>query len=86
MKLPKMYRPIKIKFWSLRFSAGIGRYEIYDNDELVERVCRRVKTCEGWKWQIVNSEELSMWEPYIEVDKEILDEYGSKLEYWLVVE
>ena len=81
MKLPKMYRPIKIKFWSLRTMVGIGGGVIYDNDELVERICRRVKTREGWKWQIINAEELSLWEPYVEVDKEILDEYGSELEW-----
>lgn len=53
MKLPKLYSPVKIQFWSLRHGVGEGLGVTFDNDEKVIRIACRV-VCEnshfdGWK-------------------------------------
>lgn len=53
MKLPKMYAPVKVKFWSLRGALGAsgGFMEV---DREVIRTARRVVGRYGeWEWQIV---------------------------------
>jgi len=55
MKLPKLYRPIKVKFWSLRNGLGDGLGVIFDVDTEVERTIMRViGDGDGWEWQIKN--------------------------------
>lgn len=83
MKLPKLYRPIKIKFWSLRNGLGDGYGVVYDIDTEVERTVRRV-LCEremGWKFQIVNLNQIREWDYFADTDQEILDNYGNEIEF-----
>lgn len=84
---PKLYAPVKIKFWSLRNGLGPNLGVIFDIDTEVVRVCRRVLCRDswndsGWKWQLVSY--YQDWDWSLEQDKEILDTYGSELEYTLV--
>jgi len=81
MRLPKLYAPVRIKFWSLRDGLGSNYGVVFDVDTQVERKCRRVKFEGGWKWQIVDFMNLAEWDYMAEQDKEILDEYGSDLEF-----
>ena len=81
MELPKLYAPVKIKFWSLRNGVGQSLGVIFDIDTVVERKCRRVKCEGGWKWQIVDFMKMEQWDYFVEQDKEILDECGSELEF-----
>jgi len=80
MELPKLYAPVRIKFWSLRMGLGANFGVIFDIDSEVERKCRRVRCNAGWKWQIVDYAKLAEWDFYAEQDKEILDNWGSELE------
>lgn len=84
MKLPKLYAPVKIKFSSLRNKLGPNLGMIFDCDEVVERKVRRVITPDGWKFQIVNYHQLLSYDYYVEQDKEMLDEWGSNLEFQYV--
>ena len=77
MKLPKLYRPVKIEFWSLRNKLGRNYGVIFDCDEIVERTVMRVRTKSGWKWQIKDLALLLEWDYYAEQDQEILNEYES---------
>jgi len=79
-KLPKLYRPIKIKFWSLRDGLGAGLGVINDIDTEVERIAMRVRCEGGWKWQIKNAYRISEWDWSVETDSDILDEYGSDID------
>lgn len=81
MKLPKLYAPVKIKFWSLRMGLGSNYGVIFDVDTQVERKCRRIKCEGGWKWQIVDYMSIQEWDNLVWQDKEILDEFGSDLEF-----
>jgi len=81
MELPKLYAPVKIKFWSLRTVLGQNYGVIFDVDTQVERKCIRVRCECGWKWQIVDFMKLAEWDSAAEQDKEILGEYGSDLEF-----
>lgn len=81
VQLPKMYAPVKIKFWSLRLGFGANYGVIFDVDTRVERKCRRVRCDGGWKWQIVDFLKLRLIDYVAEQDKEILDECGSGLEF-----
>ena len=81
MKLPKMYAPTNIKFWSLRDGLGANLGMVNDIDTEVTRKCRRVKCEDGWKWQIVNFSSISDWDYCAFSDKETLDNYGSDLEF-----
>jgi len=81
MKLPRLYAPVKIKFWSLRNGLGANYGVIFDIDTEVERKCRRVKCDGGWKWQIVDFMKLAEWDCTADIDKEILDDCGSDLEF-----
>jgi len=82
MDLPKLYAPVKMKFSTLRSAGGH-----FDMDVDVIRTCRRVLCLDswsnGWKWQIVNYYQDRNWDCTLEQDKEILDNYGSELEYEL---
>lgn len=80
MKLPKLYAPVNISFWSLRNSIGANGGVIFDNDEKVTRKCRRVITKDGWKWQIIDFDILAEYDYFVYTDKEILDEHQSELE------
>jgi len=83
MKHPKLYAPVKIKFWSLRNGLGSNLGVIYDIDTEVTRKCRRVLCASGWKWQLINYYRHRDWDWTLEQDKEILDEYLDELEYEL---
>jgi hypothetical protein len=90
MKLPKLYAPVKIKFWSLRNGLGDGLGVIFDIDTQVTRMVRRVLVCYDkpsryygngdWMWQIINAYEMSEWDYFIETDGLCLDEIGTDLE------
>ncbi|MEE9222994.1 MAG: hypothetical protein V3V40_06015 [Nitrosomonadaceae bacterium] len=86
MELPKLYAPVKIKFWSLRNKLGPNLGVIFDCDEIVERNVRRVIIPNGWKFQIVNFHKLLCSDYYVVQDKEMLDEWGSDLEFELTDE
>ena len=77
--MPKLYAPVVIRFWTLRSYAGT-----FDNDVQVTRKCRRVRCAGGWKWQLIRYYQDREWDWPIELDKEILDEYGSEMEVLLV--
>ena len=83
MKLPNLYSPIKIKFWSLRNGLGDGFGVIYDIDTEVERTVRRVLVERemGWKFQIVNLDKIREWDYFADTDQETLDNFGSELEF-----
>ena len=81
MKLPKLYAPTKIKFWSLRNGLGDGLGVVFDIDTKVERICARVRIEGGWKWQIINARNLCEHDYFIETDQETLDEYGDHAEF-----
>lgn len=79
--LPKLYRPVKIKFWSLRNGVGASLGVIFDIDTKVERIARRVlcnKSPLGWKWQIISKKYDYMWDGSLDTDKESLSEAA----YW----
>ena len=82
MKLPKLYRPVKIKFWSLRNKLGQNMGVIFDCDEIVERLAMRVRTDLGWKWQIKNLQLISEWDWGVITDQEILNESDCEIECW----
>lgn len=82
MELPKLYRPVKIKFWSLRNKLGENMGVIFDCDELVERLAVRVRTDSGWKWQIKNLQVISEWDYYVITDQESLNESDCEIECW----
>lgn len=85
MKPPKLYSPIKIKFWSLRNGFGRNYGVIFDIDTEVERKVMRVKTPDNeWKFQIVDYNKLVEYDCSAEIDKEILDNHGMELEYEFV--
>lgn len=78
--MPPLRKTVKIKFWSLRMELGAGLGVIFDVDTKVEREVYRVKTPDGWKWQVKALRAISMYDPTAETDQEIFDEYGSELE------
>lgn len=80
MKLPKLYRPIKIRFSSLRNGLGDNYGVIFDIDTMVEREAMRVLAEDGWKWQIKNIAKLSEWDWNVYADKECLDEIGQDMD------
>ena len=86
MKLPKLYAPTKIKFWSLRNGLGEGLGVIFDIDTEVERICRRVRVLGGWKWQIIDAVNMSEYDYFVDEDQFILDEIGSSSRYFEVSE
>ena len=75
----KLYRPVKIKFSSLRNGLGDSLGMIFDIDTYVERVAMRVACKDGWKWQIKDLSKLYEWDFYAETDQEILNEIGMDL-------
>ncbi|MCP5018959.1 MAG: hypothetical protein GY938_27330 [Ketobacter sp.] len=79
MKLPRLYRPINIKFSSLRAGLGGNLGVVFDIDTMVEREAMRVRTEGGWKWQIKNLSATLEWDWCVETDQEILDEIGMDL-------
>ena len=82
MKLPKLYRPVTIKFWSLRDKLGANYGVMPDCDELVERKAMRVLTWSGWKWQICGLHKLLEWDWVASTDQEILNESDCEIESW----
>ena len=81
LTLPKMYAPTYITFSTLRIGIGENLGVIFDMDTMVERKCIRVAIKDGWKWQLVNYLKDRDWDWGLEQDMEILDEYGSDLEF-----
>ena len=77
--LPKLFRPIKVKFWSLRNGIGQNMGVIFDIDTKVERTVMRVRCANDWKWQIQHLPKLLKWDWCVEIDQECLNEYGSEL-------
>jgi hypothetical protein len=80
-KLPKLYAPVKIRFWTLRNAIGMGGGIIYDCDAPVNRICRRVKCGDSWKWQIVNFIKSSALDCTLIQDQEVLNNNGSELDF-----
>jgi len=80
MRLPKLYRPVKIRFSSLRNGVGDGLGVIFDIDTMIERVVIRVLCEDGWKWQLKNLSDLYEWDDFAETDQEILNEIGMDLD------
>lgn len=80
MGLPHFRKTVKIKFWSLRNGVSDGLGVVLDIDTEVERDAYRVKTEDGWKWQIKGLAQLEKWDYFAVADQEILDEYGSDIE------
>lgn len=80
MELPKLRQTVKIRFWSLRNGLGQSMGIIFDIDTKVEREAYRVRTADGWKWQIKALRQILRYDPTAETDQDILDEYGSSLE------
>lgn len=85
MKLPKLYRPVKIEFSSLRNGVGHSLGVIFDIDTMVERIAMRVLCEDGWKWQIKNLTRLYEWDYFVETDQEILNEIGVEIQYISIV-
>lgn len=83
MSLPKLYAPVYITFGTLRDELSEGYGVMFDCDADTVRKCRRVACDGGWKWQIVNYYQDRDWDWSLEQDKEILDNYGSDLEFEL---
>ena len=81
MTLPKLYRSVYIKFSSLRNGLGGGGGVIFDIDTKVIQKCRRVKTSDGWKWQLCSIDNLMEWNYMAETDQEVLDEYTDEIEF-----
>lgn len=81
MKLPKLYAPVMLKFWTLRNSIGPNLGVIFDCDAQVVRKCRRVRTSDGWKWQIVDLRYFLEWDHDAKTDQEILDMHGAEIKY-----
>ena len=79
METPKLYRPVRIRFSSLRNGVGAGLGVIFDIDTIVERVAMRVLCDTGWKWQIKNIATISEWDWPAETDQEILNEIGMDM-------
>jgi hypothetical protein len=81
VKQPKLYAPVKIKFWSLRNGVGSGLGVLFDIDTEVTRTCRRVLYLGGWKWQLVRYYQDRDWDWCLEQDKEVLDNYREEVEW-----
>ena len=79
--LPKLYRPVRLCFWSLRecFGPNLGVTEI---DEKVIRKCMRVRTDDGWAWQICNASKLREWDWFVDTDQECVNEDKLGFEWW----
>ena len=80
MILPDLRKTVRIKFWSLRAGLGPNLGVILDIDTEVEREAYRVKTDDGWKWQIKEMNNLRKYDSCIDTDQETLDNIGSDLE------
>ena len=81
MTLPKLYKPVYIKFYSLRNGLGCGGGVVFDIDTKVIQQCRRVRIPTGWKWQLCNIESLFGWDYMAETDQGVLDEDADEIEF-----
>lgn len=79
MNLPNLRKTVRIKFWSLRAGLGPNLGVIPDIDTEIEREVYRVKTDDGWKWQIKGINELRKHDSCIDTDQETLDNIGTDL-------
>lgn len=82
MKLPKMYAPVKVKFWSLRGAIGPNG-GFMEADREVTRTARRVVGRYGeWVWQIVFTQYELMHESLgsIENDRECIKSERNAVE------
>jgi hypothetical protein len=84
MKLPKLYAPVLIEFWSLRCGIGSGYGVVFDIDTKVFRKCMRVLSDGSWSWQIVGYNNLRKRDYLAEVDQEILTDCGADIEFSVV--
>ena len=84
-KLPKLYRPIDIIFWSLRDALGSNYGAMHDCDVEVTRKAMRVITGGGWKWQVHHINRIWMWDFTALQDQEIFDNHGMDLEFKIAV-
>lgn len=80
MELPKLRQTVRIKFWSLRNGVGPTLGVIFDIDTKVEREAYRVRTDDGWRWQVKALNQIVKYDSSAETDQEIFDEFGSELE------
>lgn len=80
MDTPKLYRPIVIRFSSLRSGIGANLGVIFDIDTVVERLAMKVRVSEGWKWQIKNMYKIAEYDYVVETDQEVLDMIGMDTE------
>lgn len=79
MKLPKLYRVIKVRFSSLRDKLCHKTLGVMpDQDVMVTRKCRRVLCSDGCKWQLADRG-IDWFPQYDETDQEILNEIGMDL-------
>ena len=83
-KLPALRQTVTIRFWSLRTGIGSFLGVINDIDTEVERQCYRVKNGDGWQWQIKALHTLGKYDGSVYVDQEILEDYGSTLDFKLM--
>ena len=79
MEQVKLYRPIKATFSSLRPGLGDNYGVIFDLDKEVTRKVMRVIVPGGWKWQLLDTKALWLWDYFVEVDQDVLDEIGMDL-------
>lgn len=82
-KIPKLYSPTQIIFWSLRMKVASNGGVIPDCDVEVERtVVRVIAKNGGWKFQIKDYLKIFEWDHLVEVDQICLDEIGNGTEFW----
>jgi len=75
-KLPKLYRPVTIRFSSLRNGIHSDGAVVYDLDTQVERKAMRVRKPDGgWMWQLIGFCGGISWSASIYIDQECLNSH-----------
>jgi len=83
MKLPKLYTPVMLGFWTHRGKTCQRMGVVFDVDEKVYRKCKRVIFNDGfygWKWQIVGGSKIQQYDKFAHTDQGGLDEYGGYMD------
>jgi hypothetical protein len=81
LKLPKMYAPVYIKFWSLRIKGSLDGV-VFDCDHQAVRKCRRVIFDGSWRFQIIDCAKNR--DCCMSADTETLRAYGDELEFEVI--
>jgi len=76
--IPKLYRAVKIEFWSLRCSLSLN-LGVTEHDIEVERIARRVPFGDSWKWVICTNGKQGLWDWALNTDQEVLDNIGDDI-------